>query len=71
MNIKDLIKQLKKCKNQNALIEIRVPCKPGYDDSLNDFISKDFEVHNGWNEDSNYIEFYTNDTLKGVKASEY
>lgn len=70
IKIKNLIKKLQECKNQNAVVEIRVPFEQGYDDSPNDFISSNFEIHNGWDEDSNYIEFYTNDTLNGRKASD-
>lgn len=70
IKIKNLIKKLQECKNQNAVVEIRVPFEQGYDDSPNDFISSDFEIHGGHDESYNYIEFYTNDTLNGRKASD-
>ena len=62
MTVKELIKQLKSVKNQNARVDIYVPYMLE-NDCADDYCTDKFEIHRA-NDNDNWIEFYCTEELK-------
>ena len=61
MKVKELIEKLKEVKNQDARVDIYVPCILEKDTS-SDYDCSRFEIHNS--HDDSYIELYCEEDIK-------